>query len=221
MIIQSGIPVARIELLDEVMMDAVNRYSKLDYACVPTLFFEFHGSPAFVAEQAQRAGEIARECGAGEFRWAVRPEERARLWQARDNTLYAALGLRPGARALITDVCVPISRLADCILATRADIDRSGFTVCIVGHVGDGNFHLLILVDPNDVEEIARARALHDRMVHRALALQGTCTGEHGIGSGKIAFLEAELGAAVASMRKIKRALDPLGIMNPGKIFSD
>lgn len=219
--IQSGIPVARIEFLDEVMMDAVNRYAKLDYAVQPTLFFEFHGTEAFAAEQAQRVGEIAAEHGAGEFRWAVRPEERSRLWQARDNTLYAAMGLRPGARALITDVCVPISRLAECLVATREDIDRTDMIVCIVGHVGDGNFHLLILIDPNDQEEVDRAMALHDRMVRRALALQGTCTGEHGIGTGKIAFLQAELGNAVGVMRLIKQALDPQGIMNPGKIFAD
>ncbi len=219
--IQSGIPVARIELLDEVMMEAVNAYAKLDYAAQPTLFFEFHGTDAFAAEQARRVGDIAAEQGAGAFRWAVRPEERAVLWQARDNTLYAAMGLRPGCRALITDVCVPISRLAECLLATREDIDRSGMTVCIVGHAGDGNFHLLVLVDPNDAEEIARAKALHDRMVTRALALQGTCTGEHGIGTGKIGFLQAELGPAVAVMRHIKQALDPQSIMNPGKIFSE
>jgi len=219
--IQLGIPVARIEILDEVMMDAVNRHSKLDYARQPTLFFEFHGSPGAVAEQSERVGEIAREHGAGEFRWAVRPEERSRLWHARDNTLYAAMGLRPGARALITDVCVPISRLAECILATREDIDRSELTVCIVGHVGDGNFHLLILVDPQDAAEIANASALHDRMVMRALALEGTCTGEHGIGTGKVAFLQAELGDAVAVMRQVKRALDPHDIMNPGKIFAN
>jgi D-lactate dehydrogenase (cytochrome) len=131
------------------------------------------------------------------------------------------MGLRPGARALITDVCVPISRLAECILATREDIDRSGLTVCIVGHVGDGNFHLLILVDPQDAAEIANASALHDRMVMRALALEGTCTGEHGIGTGKVAFLQAELGDAVAVMRQVKRALDPHDIMNPGKIFAN
>jgi len=217
--IQLGIPVARIEILDEVMMDAVNRHSKFDYARQPTLFFEFHGSPGAVAEQSERVGEIAHERGAGEFRWAVRPEERSRLWHARDNTLYAAMGLRAGARALITDVCVPISRLAECILETRADIDRSGLTVCIVGHVGDGNFHLLILVDPQDAAEIANASTLHDRMVMRALALEGTCTGEHGIGTGKVAFLQAELGDAVAVMRQVKRALDPHDIMNPGKIF--
>jgi len=218
--IQSGIPVARIEILDATMMDAVNRYSKLDYPCQPTLFFEFHGSAAAVAEQAERVGEIAREQGAGDFVWAVRPEERSRLWHARDNTLYSAMALRPGSRALITDVCVPISRLAECMLATRDDIDCSGLTVCIVGHVGDGNFHLLILVDPEDDGEISRAKALHDRMVMRALALEGTCTGEHGIGTGKIAFLQAELGDAVAVMRQIKHALDPHDLMNPGKIFA-
>ena len=217
--IQSGVPVARIEILDAAMMDAVNRYSKLDYPRQPTLFFEFHGSPASVGEQSERVGEIAREQGAGDFVWAVRPEERSRLWHARDNTLYAAMALRPGSRALITDVCVPISRLAECMLATRDDIDRSDLTVCIVGHVGDGNFHLLILVNPQDEAEIARAKALHDRMVMRALSLEGTCTGEHGIGTGKVAFLQAELGDAVAVMRQIKRALDPNDIMNPGKIF--
>ena len=219
--IQSGIPVARIEILDAAMMDAVNRYAKLDYARQPTLFFEFHGSDAGVAEQSERVGEIAREQGAGDFVWAVRPEERSRLWHARDNTLYSAMALRPGSRALITDVCVPISRLAECMLATRDDIDRSGLMVCIVGHVGDGNFHLLILLDPQDAAEIARAKALHDRMVMRALALEGTCTGEHGIGTGKVAFLQAELGEAVAVMRQLKHALDPHDIMNPGKIFTD
>jgi len=219
--IQSGIAVARIEILDAAMMDAVNRYAKLDYARQPTLFFEFHGSDAAVAEQSQRVGEIAREQGAGDFVWAVRPEERSRLWHARDNTLYSAMALRPGSRALITDVCVPISRLAECMLATRDDIDRSGLMVCIVGHVGDGNFHLLILLDPQDAAEIERAKALHDRMVMRALALEGTCTGEHGIGTGKVAFLQAELGEAVAVMRQLKHALDPHDIMNPGKIFTD
>ena len=217
--IQSGIPVARIELLDDVMMDAVNRHSKLDYPVMPTLFFEFHGSQAAVAEQATRVGDIAREQGGGDFRWASRPEDRSRLWQARDNTLYASMALRPGARALITDVCVPISRLADCVTETRRDIDASGLTVCIVGHVGDGNFHLLIVVDPADAAEIGRARSLHDKMVQRAIAAQGTCTGEHGIGTGKIDFLRAELGGAVDVMRQVKYSLDPGNIMNPGKIF--
>lgn len=218
--IQAGIPIARIELLDEVMMDAVNRYSKLDYPAMPTLFFEFHGSDAGVTEQATRVGEIAREHGGGDFRWASRPEDRSRLWQARDNTLYASMALRPGSRALITDVCVPISNLAECVTETRRDIDRSELTVCIVGHVGDGNFHLLILVDPADMIEIGKARELHDRMVQRAIAAKGTCTGEHGIGTGKIDFLQTELGGAVDVMRQVKRALDPANIMNPGKIFA-
>ena len=217
--IQSGIPVARIELLDDVMMNAVNRYSKLDYPVMPTLFFEFHGSEAAVAEQATRVGEIAREQGGGDFQWASRPEDRSRLWQARDNTLYASMALRPSSRALITDVCVPISRLAECVTETRRDIDGSGLTVCIVGHVGDGNFHLLILVDPADAAEIGRARALHDRMVQRALAFEGTCTGEHGIGLGKQKWLTEELGEAVDVMRDIKRLFDPDNLMNPGKLI--
>jgi D-lactate dehydrogenase (cytochrome) len=218
-VIQCGIPVARIELLDETMIRGINAYSKLAYAEQPTLFFEFHGSPAGVAEQAERAQEIAAEQGGADFQWATSPEERSRLWQARDNTLYAGLGLRPGAKAMITDVCVPISRLAECLLATQRDVAASGLIAPIVGHVGDGNFHLLILIDPDDAEELQRAEALHERMVRRALALDGTCTGEHGIGMGKIAFLEEELGEAVDVMRRFKHALDPHNLMNPGKIF--
>jgi D-lactate dehydrogenase (cytochrome) len=219
-VIQTGIPVARIELLDDVMIRGVNAYARLDAAEKPTLFLEFHGTAAAVAEQAAMTEEIAREHGALGFRWATKAEERTRLWNARDNTLYAGKGLRPGAVALITDVCVPISRLAECLAETKRDIEASGLIAPIVGHAGDGNFHALILVDPKAPEEIARAKALHERMVMRALALEGTCTGEHGIGSGKIAFLEREHGAeAVAQMHALKRALDPLGIMNPGKIF--
>jgi D-lactate dehydrogenase (cytochrome) len=218
-VIQYGIPVARIELLDETMIRGINSYSKLGYAEQPTLFFEFHGSAAGVAEQAERAQAIAAEHGAADFQWATGPEERSRLWQARDNTLYAGLGLRPGAKAMITDVCVPISRLAECLLATQRDVTASGLIAPIVGHVGDGNFHLLILIDPNDEEEMQRAEALHERMVRRALALDGTCTGEHGIGMGKIDFLEEELGDAVDVMRRFKHALDPHNLMNPGKIF--
>jgi D-lactate dehydrogenase (cytochrome) len=218
-VIQYGIPVARIELLDEMMIRGINAYSKLGYAEQPTLFFEFHGSAAGVAEQAERAQGIAAEHGGEGFQWATSPEERSRLWQARDNTLYAGLGLRPGAKAMITDVCVPISRLAECLLATQLDVSASGLIAPIVGHVGDGNFHLLILIDPDDAEEMQRAEALHERMVRRALALDGTCTGEHGIGMGKIAFLEEELGDAVDVMRRFKHALDPHNLMNPGKIF--
>ncbi len=216
---QAGIPVARIELLDEVMIRGVNQYAKLGITEAPTLFFEFHGTPAAVAEQAAATQEIAQENGALSFEAATRTEDRNRLWTARDNTLYAGTGLRPGSKAVITDVCVPVSRLAECLIATKQDIAQSGLIAPIVGHVGDGNFHTLILVDPDAPAEIDRAKALHERMVLRALDLDGTSTGEHGIGTGKIAFLERELGDAVDLMRSIKRALDPAGIMNPGKIF--
>ena len=216
---QAGIPVARIELLDEVMIRGVNRYAKLGIMEQPTLFLEFHGTPAAVAEQAEAVRAIAHENGALGFESATRTEDRNRLWSARDNTLYAGTGLRPGAKAVITDVCVPVSRLAECLIATKRDIEASGLLAPIVGHVGDGNFHTLILVDPASPDEIARAQALHERMVSRALDLDGTSTGEHGIGTGKIAFLERELGEAVDVMRAIKRTLDPKGIMNPGKIF--
>ena len=218
-IIQSGIPVARVELLDEVMMRGINAYSKLGYRETPTLFFEFHGSDAAVAEQAELAQAIAAEHGGLGFEWARAAEERTRLWHARDNTLYAGLGLRPGARAMITDVCVPISRLAECLIETRRDVDANGLIAPVVGHVGDGNFHMLILIDPSDAAEVARAKALHARMVARAIAMDGTCTGEHGVGLGKIDFLEDELGEAVDVMRSLKAALDPHDLMNPGKIF--
>lgn len=218
--IQSGIPVARIELLDEVQMDAVNRYSKLDYPVQPTLFFEFHGSEAGVAEQTERVGEIAAEFGGGNFEWATRPEDRTRLWQARHDAYYAAIALRPGCKGWPTDVCVPISRLAECILETRKDIDERGIITPIVGHVGDGNFHLVFVVDPNNPEEMETAREVNQRMVIRALEMGGTCTGEHGIGYGKIEFLKTEHGEeAISVMRQIKNALDPAGLMNPGKIL--
>jgi D-lactate dehydrogenase (cytochrome) len=218
-VIQAGIPIARIELLDEVMIRGVNAYAKLGIVEAPTLFLEFHGTPAAVAEQAEAVREIAQENGARGYDSATRTEDRNRLWTARDNTLYAGTGLRPGSKAVITDVCVPVSRLAECLVATKRDIEASGLIAPIVGHVGDGNFHTLILVDPAAPDEIARAQALHDRMVTRALDMDGTSTGEHGIGTGKIAFLERELGEAVDVMRTIKHALDPNGIMNPGKIF--
>jgi D-lactate dehydrogenase (cytochrome) len=216
--IQSGIPVARIELMDEIQMDAVNRYSRLDYPVRPTLFFEFHGTERGVEEQAQMLGAIASEYGGGDFQWTVRQEERNRLWQARHDAYYAALALRPGSRGWATDVCVPISRLADCILQTRRDVERSGLIAPLVGHVGDGNFHLVFLVDPDDADEMARAAAVNDRMVVRAIDMGGTCTGEHGVGYGKMAFLAHEHGEAMSAMRAVKRALDPQGIMNPGKI---
>jgi len=216
--IQSGVPVARIELLDESQMAAINKYSKLDHKVAPTLFFEFHGTPTSVAEQAEVVKVIAREFGADGFRWATTPEERSKLWQARHDAYYAALALRPGSKGLATDVCVPISRLAECIIETKRDLSQSPIPYALVGHVGDGNFHLVFMIDPNRPEEVAEASLLNDRMVTRALAMEGTCTGEHGIGYGKMDFLIAEHGEAVEVMRTIKKALDPDGILNPGKI---
>jgi D-lactate dehydrogenase (cytochrome) len=216
--IQSGIPVARIELLDDVQMRACIRHSKLDLPEAPTLFFEFHGAEGAVAEQARMVGALAAERGGPDFRWATRPEERTRLWAARHDAFWAARELRPGAEARATDVCVPISRLAEAILEVRRDIDANRLLAPIVGHVGDGNFHLTFLLDPDDPDEGMRADAVNDRMVGRALAAGGTCTGEHGIGLGKLRFLEAEHGDAVALMACIKRALDPQNILNPGKM---
>ncbi len=217
--IQMGIPVARIELLDEFQMDAINRYSDLSYPAQPTLFFEFHGSDSGVREQAELVGEIAAEFGGGDFQWAVRPEDRNKLWQARHDAYYAAMALRPGCKGWATDVCVPISRLTEVMLETRNDIDASGILAPIVSHAGDGNFHLVFLVDTANPEEMAKASAVNDRMVARALAAGGTCTGEHGVGYGKIEFLKAEHGEAVSVMRQIKTALDPDNIMNPGKVL--
>ena len=219
-IIQSGIPVARIELLDDVQMDAVNRYSQLDYPVAPTLFFEFHGSEAGVTEQSDAVKMIAADFGGTDFRWSTRAEERNKLWQARHDAYYAGINLRPGAKGWPTDVCVPISRLADCIVATKADIAASGLLAPIVGHVGDGNFHTNMIVDPANPAELAAAEAFNQRLVARALEMGGTCTGEHGIGYGKIAFLEQEHGAeAVGLMRLLKQAIDPENRLNPGKIF--
>jgi D-lactate dehydrogenase (cytochrome) len=217
--IQSGIPVARIELLDELQVKATNLYSKLTLPEVPMLFVEFHGSEAGVAEQSQRFGEIAAEFGGGPFEWATKAEDRSRLWQARHDAYWAGRGLRAGAQAVATDVCVPISRLAECVTATQRDIADSRLVAPILGHVGDGNFHLTLLVDMDDADEQARAKALCERLVDRALAMEGTCTGEHGVGQGKMKYLEAEYGAAaLAAMRAVKQALDPHNIMNPGKI---
>ena len=219
MTIQSGIPVARIELLDEVQVKATNLYSKLALPEVPMLFVEFHGSDAGVAEQSERFGEIAGELGGGPFEWATKAEDRSRLWQARHDAYWAGRGLRPGAQAIATDVCVPISRLAECVTATQHDIAESHLVAPILGHVGDGNFHLTLLVDLDDRDELARAKALCERLVERALAMEGTCTGEHGVGQGKMKYLAAEYGtAALAAMQAVKRALDPDDIMNPGKI---
>ncbi len=218
-VMQAAIPVARIELLDDVMIRGVNKYSGFDYPETPTLFLEFHGSTAAVAEQAALVEAMAAAAGGQGLQWTTDPQARTRLWHARDNTLYAGRGLRPGCEAIITDICVPISALVECLEATKRDADTAGLVAPIVGHVGDGNFHMLILVNPADAEEIARARNFHAAMVRRAIALDGTCTGEHGIGTGKIAYLQEELGEAVDVMRAVKQALDPLGIMNPGKIF--
>ena len=219
--IQLGIPVARAELLDERSMDALERYSHLGYPIQPTLFFEFHGaSEASVAEQALTVKEIAAEQGGGDFKWATSLEDRNTLWRARHEMAYASLLLRPGCKGWATDVCVPISKLAECIRATQLDNDASPLIGPILGHVGDGNFHCVYLVDPDRPEEIAEGKRLNDRLVERALALGGTCTGEHGIGHGKMGSLLKEHGDLVPVMRSIKRALDPDGLLNPGKIFA-
>lgn len=218
-VIQLGIPIARIELLDEVQMDAVNRYSKLEYPVRQTLFFEFNGTPKSVSEQIEMVANIAKENGGSDFKWADQHEERIKLWEARHNAHYAAKALRPGANIISTDVCVPISNLTQCILETKKDIEESRLLAPIVGHVGDGNFHVLFIIDPNDMDEMNRVTAVNDRMVRRALKMSGTCSGEHGIGYGKIKFMKEEHGEAVFTMQKIKRALDPNNIMNPGKIL--
>jgi D-lactate dehydrogenase (cytochrome) len=217
--IQLGIPVARMEILDEVQMDAVNRYSNTSYPVAPTLFFEFHSdSERHVADQAEAVQALAAERGGRDFQWATRLEDREKLWQARHDTLYAALALRPGARAQITDVCVPISRLAECLLETKQDNLTAPFPIALVGHAGDGNFHMLYILDVTDRGELETARRLNERLVMRALRLGGTCTGEHGVGTGKMKYLEAEHGASLGLMRTIKRAFDPENRMNPGKI---
>ena len=219
--IQSGIPVARIELLDALQIKAVNAYSKLSLPEEPTLFVEFHGSDASVAEQSQRFGDIVADLGGGPFDWATKPEDRSRLWQARHDGYWAGRHLRPGASAFATDVCVPISRLAECVNATQREIAELNLVAPILGHVGDGNFHLTLLVDMQDTDELKRANILMERLVELALAMDGTCTGEHGVGQGKMKYLLAEHGApALAAMAAIKRALDPQNIMNPGKIVA-
>jgi D-lactate dehydrogenase (cytochrome) len=219
--IQSGIPVARIELLDALQVRACNLHSKLGLPETPMLFLEFHGTEASVAEQSKRFGEIAAEFGGGPFTWTTRPEERTKLWEARHHAALSNFTLRPGASMVATDVCVPISRLAECVTETQRDIEESRILAPIVGHVGDGNFHLTLLIDMDDADEVKRAKALSERLVERALAMDGTCTGEHGVGQGKMKYMAAEHGAAaLAVMASIKRALDPQNIMNPGKIVS-
>jgi D-lactate dehydrogenase (cytochrome) len=217
--IQTGVPIARIELADELQMKAYNLYAKLGVPERPTLWMEFHGTEDGVKEQVEMVQAIAEEHGGGGFTFAATTEERTRLWEARHNAAYAGKTLRPGCQLWATDVCVPISRLADCIVGTQEDLASSFLPAPILGHVGDGNFHLTIILDPNDPKEIAEAERLNERLVARALSMDGTCTGEHGVGYGKIHFLEAEHGGdAVAAMRAIKAAFDPHNIMNPGKI---
>lgn len=219
--VQSGIPVARMELLDETAVDAVNRYSKRSDPVTPTLFLEFHGSPSAVQEQAEAVQELAREHGAVEdLRWTTDAAARDELWHARHHAYWACLALRPGAKGWPTDVCVPVSKLAECIRLTQEDVRRSGLLAPIVGHVGDGNFHLVFIVDPDDEDEMAKAQEVDARMVERALDMGGTATGEHGVGYGKIPWVARQHGEAVDWMRAVKTALDPNGILNPGKIFS-
>jgi len=217
--IQAGIPVARMELMDETLMRAVNAYSKLDEPISPTLFLEFHGTAAAVEEQARNVGEIAAEFGGTTFRWATSTEKRTALWQARHDAYYAALALRPGCRGWGTDVCVPISRLAECIEETRADIAALPFPCPVFGHVGDGNFHILFVVDLHNPAEMKLVEEANSRLIKRALAMEGTCTGEHGIGMGKIRHLEEEHGDGVRVMKMIKSLLDPENVLNPGKVL--
>ena len=218
--IQMGVAVARAELVDTLAIQALNRYAKLTLREAPTLFLEFHGSATSVAEQVNIVEELASANEGLGFEWATQQEERNRLWSARHNALYAFLQLKPGCRALSTDVCVPLSRLAECVVGAEQDLRQSYLPAPIFGHVGDGNFHVCLLLDPDSPQELAEAERLNHAIVHRALAAGGTCTGEHGVGLHKIDFLLEEHGeVAIDTMRAIKHALDPLGLMNPGKIF--
>jgi D-lactate dehydrogenase (cytochrome) len=218
-IIQSGVPIARCEFLDTTSMVAINRHFKTSYPERMTLFLEFHGSTASVAEQAEQVQGIAREHGGGDFEWETKPEARNRLWHARHNLYFAGLQLKPGARYVSTDVCVPISRLSDCLVETEQDVRAASMPIIVVGHVGDGNFHLGILFDPEKPAELDEAKAIYERLVERALAMDGTCTGEHGVGLGKMKHLVKEHGAdTISVMRDIKRALDPDNLLNPGKV---
>ena len=219
--IQLAVPLARVEILDDMQIRAVNKWSQLDLPEMTTLFFEFHGSPAGVAEQIATVGELAAANGGGDFQWSSTPEERSKLWKARHEAYYAAVNLRPGAIGWATDVCVPISRLPECITQTRRDLDGASLPATILGHVGDGNFHVIFSIDPNSPAEMAEVEAINARLIERALAMEGTCTGEHGIGLGKQHWLVRELGEdTVDIMRMVKRALDPQDLFNPGKIFS-
>lgn len=220
-IMQAGIGVARVELLDELMIDAANRYSKLDLPVVPHLFFEFHGSPARTQEDAEVVQEICLDFGGDAFAWSNDPDERARLWRARHDCAYACMAYQRPKRMMTTDVCVPLTDLAECIEAARADAQANRITAPVLGHVGDGNFHMVLLIDPEDADEVARAEGVNRRLVERAIACGGTCTGEHGVGLGKREYLRVEHGEALAVMRSVKSALDPFGLMNPGKVLPD
>jgi D-lactate dehydrogenase (cytochrome) len=215
--IQLGIPVARIELVDDEHIKAFNAYSKLGLKVAPTLFLEFHGTEASAKEQAETFSAIAEEFGGGPFDWEAKEEDRQKLWQARHDAFWATKSMFPGKESFATDVCVPISRLAECVTESQADFARAGVYAPIVGHVGDGNFHAVLFCNRADPGEVRRVKEVYDRLIERALAMGGTSTGEHGIGSGKVAYLEREHGPALAFMRDIKRALDPRNIMNPGK----
>lgn len=217
--VQTGLPLARAEFLDDAAIRAVNAAFQTDYPAMDTLFIEFHGAPADVTIQAERFGDIASAHGGGAFRWAIETEARGQLWRARHHAGFAAVASRPGARAWSTDVCVPISRLAACVTQTKAELAQTSFPAVVLGHIGDGNFHCILLVDGNDPKEVGEAMRFNEALVDRAIAMDGTCTGEHGIGLGKRESLRAELGGAVDLMAAIKRALDPAGLMNPEKIL--
>jgi len=218
--IQLGIPLARVEILDDMQIRAVNKWSKMDLPELTTLFFEFHGSERYVTEQVETVRELASANAGGEFRWAEKTEDRNALWKARHEAYYAAVNLRPGGIGWATDVCVPMSRLAECIAETKTDLQASTVPATILGHVGDGNFHVVFSMDPNSPDDLVEVKAINAKLVRRALEMDGTCTGEHGIGLGKQDWLVEELGDAVDLMRSVKRALDPQGILNPGKIFA-
>ena len=219
--IQMGLGLARIELLDTAQVEASNAYSRLDLKPAPTLFLEFHGTAAGTREQVETFSEIASEFGGGEFQWAEKEEDRKSLWKARHDAYWASLALRPGAKGIATDICVPISRLAECLTETQKDIEALGLVAPIVGHVGDGNFHVLPLIDMKNDDEVGAATEFLERLVNRALSMDGTCTGEHGVGSGKMKYMKAEHGAGVDVMRAIKMSLDPHNILNPGKVVPE
>lgn len=220
-IIQIGLPIGRVELVDAAQIAASNRYSKLDLTVADTLFFEFSGAPAAVAEQVDIVREIVADHGGTEFHWAETPEDRARLWQARHDAFYAVVALKPSGKGWPTDVCVPVSKLADCIRAAKQLLAESPATATVIGHVGDGNFHVVFAVDPNDPADLAEVARLNGEIVRLAIAADGTSTGEHGVGIGKKKYMAAEFGEALDVMRLIKQALDPKGILNPGKILPD